>query len=52
MIGNLSEISCALRLDRCRDKPDLPVAIEILMEARLERFKRSSSCPTRSPSGH
>ena len=42
MIGNLREVGCALRLDHRRDKPDLPVAIEILMEAGLERFQRSA----------
>ena len=49
MIGSMREISCALRLDRCRYQPDLPVAVEILMEARLEQFKGS---PARSRSRH
>src|SRR5215831_15029697 len=40
MIGNLSEIGCALRLDHRRDKPDMAVAIEILIETRLERLHR------------
>ena len=40
MIGNLREVGRALRLDHRRDKPDLPVAIEILMKAGLKRFQR------------
>ena len=37
MIGNLSEVSFALRLDRRRDKSDMSVAIEILIKAGLEQ---------------
>ena len=39
MIGNLSEVGCALRLDRCRDKADVPVAVQVLVETGLERFQ-------------
>ena len=40
MIGNLSEVGCAMRLDRRPDQPEISVAIEILVKVGLEQSDR------------
>ena len=45
MIGNMREIGCTLRLDRCRYQPDLPVTVEILMEAASRAIARAEFVP-------
>ena len=49
MIDNLVRLVAPLRLDRCRDQADLPVAVEILMETGLERFQSHSCVPDTTP---